>query len=130
MTDHKILIDTSFLVNLLGLRGEQEAERCKKYIQNAKIVAPYLMQYEVGNPFLKFKLSEPKLFFDLIELLEIEFRMIEESPEVYQVAEKYTLSFYDASYISLLKSDKTIRKFLTYDTDFKNVADKRVAILS
>lgn len=124
----KILIDTSFLAKLLGLDPPKQDMAIKK-VQNNKLIAPMLITYEIGNTLLKYPMVDPRKFWQVFEGLYLELISPSECLVISKTAKKYDLTFYNASYVTILQSNLEIDSFLTFDKDFSGIKDSRVQIL-
>ncbi|MBF0510428.1 MAG: type II toxin-antitoxin system VapC family toxin [Deltaproteobacteria bacterium] len=135
MTENKIILDSSFVSGIIGIR-ESLNDDFYKYVPlvfRSKLIAPKLIDYEVGNMILKhcrYKKVDSEVYFSNFERLRLTINLIglDDLRFVYEVAEKYRLSFYDAAYVAILNQEKA-DLFLTFDGDFKKVEDERVKVI-
>jgi len=112
----KYILDTSVVVKWFSQEeGTDEAEGWLKLLekQEAEIYLPALVKYELANALLKGK----KLFYKEAELaLKIFYSLplifVEENLELaelsYKFAEKLGISYYDACFLALAKTQKAI----------------------
>lgn len=134
MIVNKIILDSSFVSGLIGIK-ESLSERFLEYaplVFRSRLIAPRLIDYEVGNMILKhcrYNKLDPEIFFNDFEKLRATIKVVDFGGlgRVYELAEEYGLSFYDASYLAILNQEKA-DLFLTFDGDFKKVEDERVKI--
>ncbi|MBF0497833.1 MAG: type II toxin-antitoxin system VapC family toxin [Deltaproteobacteria bacterium] len=135
MTENKIILDSSFVSGIIGIR-ESLNDDFYKYVPlvfRSKLIAPKLIDYEVGNMILnhcRYKKVDSEVYFSNFERLRLTINLIglDDLRFVYEVAEKYRLSFYDAAYVAILNQEKA-DLFLTFDGDFKKVEDERVKVI-
>lgn len=106
----RVVLDNSVVVK--WFTTESDSERARKYLHDflsgkISIVIPTLLSYELGNVFISKKLSSQEISDFMRQLqafsLSIEDIGFSAFRKVYQNAQKYSLSFYDASYVTLMQ---------------------------
>jgi predicted nucleic acid-binding protein len=93
------VIDTSYLINSIrNIKSEKF-----QWIRVGRLYAPYLLKYEYNNVICGQKQSKEAEYAEreLIRLLEIKYMDIFNEKLVSFLFDKYNLTFYDASYLSL-----------------------------
>ncbi|MBF0475361.1 MAG: type II toxin-antitoxin system VapC family toxin [Deltaproteobacteria bacterium] len=127
------VVDASYIGEIIGLRksANQAADNYIELVPYLRLIAPTLLHYEIFNSILKhcrYHKEESQSYF--ADFNELTIKLIEPADfsEVYRLAEKYRLSFYDAAYIAILNQEKA-DLFLTFDGDFKKVEDERVKVI-
>ena len=115
-----IVLDSSVIAKWFFKEEQrEEAINLRKLHKNGKIVinAPKLLLFELGNIFLNKKVFAEKFFNESIDTLfsiNINFTEAKEILDsTFNLASKYNLSFYDATYIALAKNLKC--DFITAD---------------
>jgi predicted nucleic acid-binding protein len=101
-----IVVDASALAAVVF--GEPEAEGIAARLEGARLLAPALLFYELGNVCLKKMRRHPKQRDDLAAALALSTRLgIEivdvDHVDVLRLAERHMLSVYDAAYFWLAK---------------------------
>ena len=125
----KFIVDASFIAVAIGLTacGESAQKYIKLVIQNkTSLLAPTLLFYEINNVInqqLKTRKIDRTAFIEIFEQFGIRLLPISDTTKTHEIAQKYKLSFYDASYIALLQ-ETNADLFLTFDQDFKKVKSK------
>lgn len=128
---NNFVIDASAILALL-LPDEENSKKAKnllKIIVSAKnrLFAPKLLEFEVGNALRSAFLSK-RIVYGSLEKLINNFKRIPiiftdiNTVKTMELAVKLGISFYDASYIYLAKSNK--RKLLTLDHSLEKMAEK------
>lgn len=106
----KKILDNSVVVKWFA--DESETEAALQYLRdflNGKytIIIPTLLFYELGNTFISKKVSSAEIS-EIMQLLQkfplqIEDIGLAAFRKIYQTAQEYGLSFYDASYVTLMQ---------------------------
>ena len=112
----KYILDTSVVVKWFSQEeGTDEAEGWLKLLekQEAEIYLPALVKYELANALLKGKkLSYKKAEIALKIFYSLPLIFVEENLELaelsYKFAEKLGISYYDACFLALAKTQKAI----------------------
>lgn len=106
----KIIIDVS--VAAKWFFKEEDWEKADKYLTfieqgQVEVVVPDLFFYEIGNVFLIKNMSLDKVKPLAARLKDLNFEMIslghEFFAQIYQNAKKFSLTFYDCAYITLMQ---------------------------
>ena len=135
MTENKFLLDASFIVAWLNISNLEIPDEILEKIIKADLFSAAVSKYEVGNAVLKYKKYINKkidtaFLFEQVESLEIKYLNIKNQNSVLNIAEKYNLSFYDASYFALILENSDLNYFLTFDRDFAKINSKKVKVLN
>jgi len=130
MIEDKVIVDASFIVNLLGLNGVLSRKKAHSLVEDKMLIAPRLIEYEVGNVFLKYKNIDTKFLFETFELLDIEFIDIVNKQNIFDISKKHNISYYDASYYELFFSNDGVLALYTYDKDFKKIKDSKIKFIN
>lgn len=130
MIENKILLDSSFIVRLIGVFPKHQQHECFKMISGQEIIAPSLTNYEVGNILLKYPKLNFQNFWKTYCELPLHLIFSHNYLEIGKIAIQYKLTFYDASYCEILKNNQQISKFYTFDRDFLKYPDERIEVLS
>ena len=133
-----IVLDTSAI--LAFFFEEEKSNKVKKLLEKSadgefEIIAPELMDYEVGNAFVKVARGQRKKSKHLTKKLRSSIQRYADlgilikkysvepfMEDIFTIAVKYKLSFYDASYVVL--GEKTRSKFITADEKLYNSVRK------
>lgn len=130
--NNTIMLDACFVAAFVGISGVEVPLRYKDIVFKAnEIIAPSIIDYEIGNTIWKIykrKETDTDAWFNVYENMIIN-KQKPDAKKTFSIAKKYNLSFYDASYVALLKEYPDVDTFLTFDSDFKKVADKRITVL-
>ena len=135
MIENKFLLDASFVVAWLNVSDLEIPDEILEKIIKADLFSATVSRYEVGNAVLKYKKYINKkintaFLFDQVDSLEIKYLNIKNQNSVLNIAEKYNLSFYDASYFALMLENSDLNYFLTFDRDFSKINSKKIKVLS
>ena len=105
-----IVLDCSAVLTLC-FEDEEYAEKLLQYFSENKATAPEIWPLEICNSLLtavnrkRLVKAEANHFFDLISALPVKiiaaYKSLDSYASVYELAGKYKLSAYDASYLSL-----------------------------
>ncbi|MBF0526952.1 MAG: type II toxin-antitoxin system VapC family toxin [Deltaproteobacteria bacterium] len=131
MTANKTLLDASFVGGILGTMKPVQTEIFQSAVDLAlkgKLIAPILITYEIGNVIVthcRYNKISPEPYWSIFNTLKIDLLAPEDLVQIYAIAQQYGLSFYDASYVAILKQEKA-DLLLTFDGDFKKVKDHRI----
>lgn len=109
----KFIIDSSVIVKWLNTTDEEYIEIVNKILSDAlcgqsELLAPELSKYEVSNVLLKGKQLNPQdAYLSIATLYSLPIAFISESEEVakdtFSLAYEYSITYYDASFLSLAK---------------------------
>ena len=118
MAKKKIIVDTSVIIKWLSNDKENYLDAANKLLEDAlnekvELIAPELSKYEVGNVLLfSKKLSFQQAAIVLEQFYTLPITYISESEELakdtYRIASDFDVTYYDASFISLAKQQKSI----------------------
>lgn len=112
----RFVLDTSVVVKWFS--EEKDSDKARKLLKSfeekkIEIILPALVKYELANAFLKGKqlsFSEAKIALETFYNLPLVF--VEETFDLakdsYQLGKKLNLSYYDACFLALAKSQKAI----------------------
>lgn len=107
-----LVIDSSVAIKWVNSQDELFVEQANKIMKDQndakfKIVMPELAKYEISNALLNKKLSHELLLTSLDDFyyLPIEFYIenIKIAQESMEIASKYSMTYYDAVFVSLAK---------------------------
>jgi predicted nucleic acid-binding protein len=120
------VIDASALAAILF--GEPDAQAVVEALADSKLLAPTLIEYELGNTCLKKCRRYPELTGQLrssfSEMKSLDLRLYDvDSPATLALADKHSLSFYDASYLWLAQELKL--PLVTLDTRMRKAYHAR-----
>ncbi len=110
-----VVADSSVTVKWINQIGEQLLEQANTLLVQAQaglisLLAPELSKYEIGNAILKKRLTLPKAYESLETAYQLPITFIPQSEklskETYNIAQKYGITYYDASFIALAKERK------------------------
>ena len=106
-----LIVDTSVIIKWLNHINEQHLQQAKRLLDRmeagiVEIFAPELVKYEVGNALLKGKqlrIPEAEDALDAFGKLPLHIvpTELDHLPEVYELAQRYTMTFYDASFVHI-----------------------------
>jgi len=121
---------------VIGLKSfKAEHEEFFDLLPESELFAPVLLFYELNNVILnytKFHQNsveiKPQRLMEKFNEFEINLIQDQNNQKIFKIAQKYNLTFYDASYIHLLES-LSANLFLSFDKDFKKVNDERIFVL-
>ncbi|MBI4009175.1 type II toxin-antitoxin system VapC family toxin [Candidatus Roizmanbacteria bacterium] len=125
-SDRIFVIDSSFVLAFLLDEGNKDVESVfeRQAKHEVKFVAPSLLKYEVGNSLrskvLRKKVEKSRAFLLFENFHELD--IVEEDVDYFEVlklAVLNNLSFYDASYLYLVKQLKI--KLLTLDQTLQKI---------
>lgn len=113
-----LVIDSSVIVKWLHKEDEQLLGQADALIEEAskdqaRLIAPELAKYEVGNALLvKKKLTLEQAKTSLASLYSLPIQFIHQSEDIanetYKIAHKTSITYYDASFLSLAKQYNAI----------------------
>lgn len=108
-----LTVDTSVFIKWLNKDNERDLDKADEILQDVRqgrveLIAPELIKYEVGNVLLKGKqLTVDQAHISLGTAYSLPITIVPQteslSKETYLLADKYNISFYDASFLSLAK---------------------------
>lgn len=111
--DQKVVVDSSVIMKWLNKKNEKHIDRADRLMNDAlegkiNLISPELAKYEIGNALLKGKQLTPReALISLRTVYALPITFISESEdlakETFSQAYKNTLTYYDASFISLAK---------------------------
>ena len=130
----KNILDASVI--LKWFTKEEDSDKAIAYLKAFQnndiiIIVPSLLFYELGNAFIRKK--EPKYFIADIGLklqnLQLEVRDVGLPlfQKIYQNALDYSLTFYDASYLTLMQEENC--EFITADKKLYEKVKKKFALV-
>lgn len=118
MSNSKVVIDTSVIIKWLSSDKEENLDEANKLLNDAlddkiELLAPELSKYEVGNSLLySKKLSSGQAAIVLAQLYTLPINFLPESDnmakETYNLAYTLSITYYDASFMSLAKKYNAI----------------------
>lgn len=122
-----VVVDNSVIVSLFGLDGQRSdnAVKMRSYMDNKNIqlITPCLLYIEFGNVLISKSKKDKSVLESSEHLLQLLYNSNIKSfntnfylPEIFTIASKYQLSFYDATYLFL-----TIHKKAELLTDDKKL---------
>lgn len=110
----KFIVDSSVIVKWLNTTDENNVDEANRLLEDALdkkviLLAPELAKYEVGNVLLKKKQLSPaeaNISFGTVSALPIMYIADSEelAKETFSLAHTNTLTYYDASFLSLAKA--------------------------
>lgn len=113
-----LIIDTSVAVKWLNQDNEEHIEKADKILEDARdgkveLFAPELLKYEVGNALLFGKKISGNDIKDLMNIFySLPITFVPENRylanETYILAQNLSITYYDASFISLAKQNGAI----------------------
>ncbi len=117
MTKQKIVIDSSVIVKWLLSKNENHIEQSRTILANIRegkidCLAPEIAKYEIGNAILNKDVTTiiAELAFVTFYMLPIKF--VPETDKTalltFKIAQKYGVTYYDASFMSLAKQENAI----------------------
>lgn len=105
-----LIIDSSVAVKWLNSQEENDISSSDKILKDAqdgkiKLFAPELSKYEIGNALLNKKITIPEASISLSTLFSTPITFMEmdeeEASNTFEIAYKYGITYYDASFVSL-----------------------------
>jgi predicted nucleic acid-binding protein len=113
MIHAKVIVDTSVIIKWLSVDKEEYLDQANQLLEKAldekvELFAPELSKYEVGNTlFFSKKLSSEQAAVVLKQFYTLPITFVTESEELaretYNLAFKYSITYYDATFMSLAK---------------------------
>lgn len=112
-----IVVDSSVMVKWLSVKGELDFHKARQILKNVQlgkvtVLAPELAKYEVGNAILNKRLTLQELLdsLDVFYRLSVEFFVETEelSVETYKIAQESGITYYDAAFVALAKSEGVV----------------------
>lgn len=116
----KHILDASVIIKWFS--NEEGSDKARLYLErvtNRKlhVIIPELLYYEIGNILVSKKIKENAIdkIAEYLLLLPLEKKQVnlESFKEIVRNAHRFSISFYDASYISLMNQEKC--PFITAD---------------
>lgn len=114
MSKQLFILDTSIIIKWLSADNENDLDRANAILSDVQtnrveILAPELAKYEVGNVLLHGKnLSSPQAEVVLTEFYGLPIIFVplskEQAKETFRLAFNLTITYYDASFLSLAKN--------------------------
>lgn len=107
-----LIIDSSIIVKWLNKMKEQNLFQADKILQQSHnnevdLLAPELAKYEVGNVLIKKGITTEEAEVSLNTLYSVPITFVTESLDIaeqtYNISNKFGISYYDASFLSLAK---------------------------
>lgn len=111
---NQVIIDSSVSVKWINQFNEELLEQADKLLRENQagsitFLAPELSKYEIGNALLKKKLELPKADASLATVYQLPINFVPETEELaketYKIAQQAGITYYDASFVALAKSE-------------------------